>query len=161
MVAAAKGDYHSLMKMLRDDPRLSKSKDFTTGYTALHWAAKQGNLDLVKLLAGNYSVNVNVRSYGGYTPLHLACQFGHQEVFDILVKAYAADANMRDNSGKKPRQYMKSVIGAYGLHNLSNDTFRLGFLFLKNNDSYMHATKKFRQMVKAPNNLVKCNGDCC
>jgi len=82
------------------------------------------NLDLVKLLAGNYSVNVNVRSYGGYTPLHLACQFGHQEVFDILVKAYAADANMRDNSGKKPRQYMKSVIGAYGLHNLSNDTFR-------------------------------------
>jgi len=124
MVAAAKGDYHTLMKMLRDDPRLSKAKDFTTGYTALHWAAKQGNLDLVKLLAGNYQVNVNVRSYGGYTPLHLACQFGHQEVFDLLVKAYSADANMRDNSGKKPRQYMKSVIGAYGLHNLSNDTFR-------------------------------------
>jgi hypothetical protein len=41
-----------------------------------------------------------------------------------MVKAYSADANMRDNSGKKPRQYMKSVIGAYGLHNLSNDTFR-------------------------------------
>merc|ERR1712051_348724 len=124
MVASAKGDYHTLMKMLRDDPRLSKAKDFTTGYTALHWAAKQGNLDLVKLLAGNYQVNVNVRSFGGYTPLHLACQFGHQEVFDLMVKAYSADANMRDNSGKKPRQYMKTVIGAYGLHNLSNDTFR-------------------------------------
>ena len=41
-----------------------------------------------------------------------------------MVKAYSADANMRDNSGKKPRQYMKSVIGAYGHHNLSNDTFR-------------------------------------
>merc|ERR1719491_243183 len=124
MVSAAKGDYHNLVKMLRDDPRLSKAKDFTTGYTALHWAAKQGNLDLVKLLAGNYQVNVNVRSFGGYTPLHLAFQFGHQEVADLMVKAYSADANMRDNSGKKPRQYMKSVIGAYGLHNLSNDTFR-------------------------------------
>ena len=63
------------MKMLRDDPRLSKAKDFTTGYTALHWAAKQGNLDLVKLLAGNYQVNVNVRSYGGYTPLHLGKKY--------------------------------------------------------------------------------------
>ena len=69
------GDYHTLMKMLRDDPRLSKAKDFTTGYTALHWAAKQGNLDLVKLLAGNYQVNVNVRSFGGYTPLHLGKKF--------------------------------------------------------------------------------------
>ena len=37
-----------------------------------------GNLDMVKLLAGNYSVPVNVKSHGGYTPLHLACQFGHQ-----------------------------------------------------------------------------------
>ena len=53
MVTAAKGDYISLVKMLRDDPRLAKAKDFTSGYTALHWAAKHGNLDMVKLLAGN------------------------------------------------------------------------------------------------------------
>ena len=33
---------------------------------------------MVKLLAGNYLVPVNVKSHGGYTPLHLACQFGHQ-----------------------------------------------------------------------------------
>jgi len=126
MVASAKGDYLTLVKMLRDDPRLTKAKDFTSGYTALHWAAKQGNLDLVKLLAGNYSANVNIRSHGGYTPLHLACQFDHQEVFDVLVKAYGADPNMRDNSGKKPRQYMSimSNVGGFGLHNLSNDTFR-------------------------------------
>lgn len=123
MVAAAKGDYLSLVKMLRDDPRLAKAKDFTSGYTALHWAAKHGNLDLVKLLAGNYSVKVNVRSHGGYTPLHLACQFSHEEVFDLLVKAYGGDPNMRDNSGKKPRQYMSKTVG-YGVHNMSNDTFR-------------------------------------
>ena len=99
--------------------RLAKSKDFITGYTALHWAAKHGNLDLVKLLAGNYQVDVNVKSHGGYTPLHLACQFGHQEVFDILVKAYGADPNTRDNAGKKPRQYMQLTTvnaGQGGLH---------------------------------------------
>ena len=70
----------SLVKMLREDPRLAKAKDFITGYTALHWAAKHGNLDLVKLLAGQYQVDVNVKSHGGYTPLHLSCQFSHQEV---------------------------------------------------------------------------------
>lgn len=126
MVSAAKCDYLSLVKMLRDDPRLAKSKDFITGYTALHWAAKHGNLDLVKLLAGNYQVDVNVKSHGGYTPLHLACQFGHQEVFDILVKAYGADPNTRDNAGKKPRQYMQLTTvnaGQGGLH-MSSDTFR-------------------------------------
>jgi len=61
---------------------------------------------MVKLLAGNYSAPVNVKSHGGYTPLHLACQFGHQEVFSFMVKAYGADPHIRDNAGKKPRQYM-------------------------------------------------------
>ena len=57
--------------MLQEDPLLAKSKDFTNGYTALHWAAKRGNLDLVKLLVGNYEVDVNAKTHGGYTPLHL------------------------------------------------------------------------------------------
>lgn len=30
--------------------------------TALHWAAKHGNMDLVKMLAGTYSVNVNAKT---------------------------------------------------------------------------------------------------
>ena len=42
MVKAAQGDYLSLVKMLRDEPKLAKHKDFTSGYTALHWAAKHG-----------------------------------------------------------------------------------------------------------------------
>ena len=78
MVRSAQGDYHEMTKMLREDPRLSKHRDFTSGFTALHWASKHGNLDMVKLLAGSYHVDVNLKTHGGYTPLHLACQFGHQ-----------------------------------------------------------------------------------
>ncbi len=44
MVRSAQGDYHVMMKMLMEDPRLSKVKDFTSGFTALHWAAKHGML---------------------------------------------------------------------------------------------------------------------
>jgi ankyrin repeat protein len=31
-----------MVKMLLEDPRLAKHKDFISGYTALHWAAKHG-----------------------------------------------------------------------------------------------------------------------
>jgi len=124
MVHTARGDYQTAAKMLNDDPKLARHKDFTSGYTALHWACKHGNLDLVKLLAGTFQANVNAKSHGGYTPLHIAAQCNHQEVFDLLVQAYRADANTRDYAGKKPRQYMiVGDTGGMGL-SMSNDTFR-------------------------------------
>ena len=44
--------------MLSDGPWdiYPRHRDFTCGYTALHWACKHGNLDMVKLLAGTYQV---------------------------------------------------------------------------------------------------------
>eukprot|EP00088_Acartia_fossae_P069893 TRINITY_DN9223_c0_g1_i4.p1 TRINITY_DN9223_c0_g1~~TRINITY_DN9223_c0_g1_i4.p1 ORF type:complete len:401 (-),score=122.17 TRINITY_DN9223_c0_g1_i4:268-1413(-) len=125
MIQAAKGDYQTLAKMLSENPKLVRHKDLTCGYTALHWAAKHGNMDMVKLIAGTYKAHVNARSHGGYTPLHLAAQHGHQDVFDLLVGAYGADANNRDNSGKKPRQYMLTQAEANSSTlSLSSDTFR-------------------------------------
>ena len=109
IMKASQGDYHVLAKMLKENPGLAKHTDFISGYTALHWAAKSGNLNVVKLLAGGYCVPVNQKSHGGYTPLHLACQFGHSEVFDILIKAYGADSHLRDNSGRKPIHYLNVV----------------------------------------------------
>lgn len=124
MVHTAKGDYQTAAKMLNEEPKLARHKDFTTGYTGLHWAAKHNNSDMVKLLAGTYQANVNARSHGGYTPLHIAAQTGNQEVFDLLIQAYRADANLRDYSGKKPRQYLQET-GALGMSlSLSSDTFR-------------------------------------
>ena len=86
MVSTSKGDYQAAAKMLMENPKLSRHRDFTSGYTGLHWAAKHGHLDMVKLLAGTYQAHVNARSHGGYTPLHIAAQHNHQEVFDLLVQ---------------------------------------------------------------------------
>ena len=88
MVHTSKGDYQTAAKMLTENPKLARHRDFTNGYTGLHWAAKHGNLDMVKLLAGTYQANVNVKSHGGYTPLHIAAQHNHQEVFDLLVQVF-------------------------------------------------------------------------
>ncbi|KAE9534838.1 hypothetical protein AGLY_008130 [Aphis glycines] len=74
-------------------------------------------MDLVKMLAGTYSVNVNAKT--GYTPCHLALQFGHEEIYKILVESYGADPNVRDYSGRKPRQYQTNQDTS-----LSADTYR-------------------------------------
>ena len=41
MVKSAQGDYHAIAKMLKEDPRLAKHKDFVSGYTALHWVSRK------------------------------------------------------------------------------------------------------------------------
>ncbi|XP_041987182.1 ankyrin repeat domain-containing protein SOWAHB isoform X2 [Aricia agestis] len=105
ILCAARGEYHSLAKMCKENPKLVRTKDPFTG-TAMHWACKRGDENLVKLLAGVHRHVVNERSNGGYTPLHIAMQFRHENVFKLLVDVYDADQNVRDWSGRKPRQYL-------------------------------------------------------
>ncbi|XP_013179571.1 PREDICTED: ankyrin repeat domain-containing protein SOWAHB isoform X2 [Papilio xuthus] len=106
ILCAARGEYHSLAKMCKDNPKLVRTKDPFTGYTAMHWACKRGDENLVKLLAGVARQVINERSNGGYTPLHIAIQFRNENVYNLLVDVYDADPNVRDWSGRKPRQYL-------------------------------------------------------
>ncbi|XP_076760903.1 ankyrin repeat domain family member sosondowah [Xylocopa sonorina] len=48
LVRAAQGDYQALAKLAAEEPRLTRLK------TALHWAAKHGDENIVKLIAGTY-----------------------------------------------------------------------------------------------------------
>ncbi|XP_017759842.1 PREDICTED: ankyrin repeat domain-containing protein SOWAHB isoform X4 [Eufriesea mexicana] len=117
LVRAAQGDYQALAKLAAEEPRLTRLK-----YTALHWAAKHGDENIVKLIAGkykNYIKSINETSNGGYTPLHIAMQFDHENIFNLLVQVYGANQEVRDYSGKKARQYLVSQEAA-----VSQDTFR-------------------------------------
>ncbi|XP_037299804.1 ankyrin repeat domain-containing protein SOWAHC isoform X2 [Manduca sexta] len=105
ILCAARGEYHALAKMCKENAKLVKTKDPFT-YTAMHWACKRGDENLVKLLGGVARHVVNERSNGGYTPLHIAMQFRHENVYRLLVEVYDADPNIRDWSGRKPRQYL-------------------------------------------------------
>nr|XP_034185884.1 ankyrin repeat domain-containing protein SOWAHB isoform X10 [Osmia lignaria] len=98
------------------------SASVASGYTALHWAAKHGDENIVKLIAGTYKdyiKSVNETTNGGYTPLHIAMQFDHENIFNLLVQVYGANQEIRDYSGKKARQYLVSQEAA-----VSQDTFR-------------------------------------
>ena len=96
-----------LIDMLRYSPELVTCVDPISGFTALHWAAKHGNLELVTLFCSSNLTQIDHRSRGGYTALHLATQYDYPEIAYILVDKYKADSNIRDNYGLKPHQYTK------------------------------------------------------
>lgn len=112
LVRAAAGHWcHQLHGLLLRDSGLAAKRDFISGFTALHWAAKSGDpemaLQLVEVARrGGARVDVNARSHGGYTPLHLAAQHGHEEAAVLLVKRLGAQVRVRDHSGRRAYQYL-------------------------------------------------------
>ncbi|KAM7178839.1 ankyrin repeat domain-containing protein SOWAHC [Macrochelys suwanniensis] len=124
MLSAADGRWESLEGLLSCEPGLLSKRDFITGFTCLHWAAKHGRQELLAMLVNfahkqRLPININARTSGGYTALHLAAMHGHLEVVKLLVGAYDADVDVRDYSGRKASNYlsqstteeMRSLVG--------------------------------------------------
>ena len=71
------------------------------GVTALHWAARHGDADLVTALV---AAGANPRAttlFGSYTPLHLAAERGSAAIAKALVAA-GAPVDARTNTGATP-----------------------------------------------------------
>ncbi|NWU74939.1 SWAHA protein, partial [Onychorhynchus coronatus] len=114
LVLAAGGQWtQQLHGLLLGDASLAARRDFVSGFTALHWAAKSGNCDMVTNIIraaekGGARINVDARSHGGYTALHLAAIHGQEKVITMLVYSYHANTDLRDYSGKKAHQYLRA-----------------------------------------------------
>jgi ankyrin repeat protein len=104
--AAAIGDLERVKVMLKDNPDLVFSKDFS-GQTALHWAAIQGQTDVVKLLLAN-KADVNAKAgKSGMTPLFNAVSSRHKDVVELLLTG-GADVNAKIND-ETPLHFAESV----------------------------------------------------
>ena len=68
--------------------------------TALHLAAEQGNLEVVKILLA-HQANVHAKNIQGRTPLHLAAYDGKPEVIQLLLD-HNASIEAKDNQGQTP-----------------------------------------------------------
>lgn len=100
MMGAVVCNMDLLHRMIMSDSSIINKKDFVYGYTALHWAAKNGRCDVISGLAMN-GANLNIKSNGGFTPLHLAAQTGHNNAIKLLIE-HGGKVNARDHSGRRP-----------------------------------------------------------
>ena len=70
--------------------------------TALHLAAEDGRLDIVKFLVERARVHVDTKDFGGGMPLSYAAWNGHVEVVTWLVENGGAEVDSKDDEGKTP-----------------------------------------------------------
>ncbi|XP_038049998.1 ankyrin repeat domain-containing protein 39-like isoform X2 [Patiria miniata] len=95
--AALNGETQKVRKFLDNggDPNATDS----SGYTALHYASRNGQLEIVRiLLQHRANPNCATRS-GGVTPLHRAAYSGHLDVVKLLLDRKASPS-LRDQDGK-------------------------------------------------------------
>lgn len=76
------------------------------GDTALHWAAFNGNIEIVRTLV-DAGANVNDPLANGNTPLHLAAFKGHAAVVERLLGG-GADPMRRNRNGQSPLDLARS-----------------------------------------------------
>lgn len=69
-------------------------RDSTTGHTALHYVAEDGQLDCLKVLL-KYGAVIDLRNAQGQTPLHCACYENRRDVAEFLI-AHGSRLNQRD-----------------------------------------------------------------
>nr|XP_055048817.1 ankyrin repeat domain-containing protein SOWAHC isoform X4 [Misgurnus anguillicaudatus]XP_055048818.1 ankyrin repeat domain-containing protein SOWAHC isoform X4 [Misgurnus anguillicaudatus]XP_055048819.1 ankyrin repeat domain-containing protein SOWAHC isoform X4 [Misgurnus anguillicaudatus] len=104
---AALGKYSALYILLQQDNTLVSKK------TALHWAAKQGRVEMADMMA-RCGADVNQRA--GYTPLHLASLHGHSNIIQLLINNYNAKVNIRDYHGKRAAHYWNGNMDIFCKH---------------------------------------------
>ncbi|GCC21973.1 ankyrin repeat domain-containing protein SOWAHA [Chiloscyllium punctatum] len=111
IVKTALGQWTQVSGLLLRDNNLAEKKDFMYGFTAVHWAAKSGNSEMMCWIIDTAEQNgikmdVNSKAYGGYTPLHIAAIHDKENIIVDLVQNYGAKTTLRDYSGKRPYHYL-------------------------------------------------------
>ncbi|KAH9489194.1 Ankyrin repeat domain-containing protein 39 [Bulinus truncatus] len=98
---AVSGDNVQLENKLTKSSGYNVNSRDNYGYTALHYASRNGHLDVCQTLL-NYHADVNIVTQGsGTTPLHRAAYMGHSEIVELLL-ANSADPSIEDCDGMTP-----------------------------------------------------------
>ncbi|XP_038609316.1 ankyrin repeat domain-containing protein 39 isoform X1 [Tachyglossus aculeatus] len=93
--AALDGDLRRVKHFIQKatDPSLPDK----AGYTALHYASRNGHLEVCQLLLES-GAECDAQTHGGATALHRACYCGHADVARLLL-SHGADPGVPDGDG--------------------------------------------------------------
>jgi hypothetical protein len=73
--------------------------------TCMHWAARFGHVDVVKMLNLEVGIGIDNRTRKqGQAPIHWAARYGHSAVIEVLC-ILGANHSSRDDSGSVPMHY--------------------------------------------------------
>eukprot|EP00752_Nemacystus_decipiens_P004020 g3682.t2 len=104
--AAKSGEAKRLSYMLSLPRANVDARDPDSGWTALHFASRQGKLPTVRVLIEKQAF-VGARAPDGRTPLHLAAGWGTYEVCFALLQA-GADKTVQDKKGNTSQHLAES-----------------------------------------------------
>ncbi len=98
--AAMRGDVETVRALLRNGADVNEAQG--DGMTALHWAARNDNVELATILiyaGANLDAGTRI---GRYTPLHVAAREGNSRIVDVLLGAGSSPEAVTTNSGATP-----------------------------------------------------------
>lgn len=93
--AAIDNDEHKLRSLIAKGHLHDRDN---SGYTALHYAARNGHLSICRALL-DAGIGIDERTHGGVTALHRAAMMGHHEIVNLLL-ARKTDPFIQDSDGK-------------------------------------------------------------
>lgn len=94
--ATNEGKIDIVRTILKANPNCVNAKD-EDGYTPLHRACYNNNIELAKLLI-QYGADLNAQTDFKWTPLHSSCQWTNNKCVALLLQ-YGADVNARTDGG--------------------------------------------------------------
>jgi hypothetical protein len=99
----AENGFTTSVKRLLSIRNINVNVKDVSGDTPLHYAARNGHIEISHLLLQN-GAEVNVRSMWGRTPLHYAASQGHIDILHLLVEN-GADLEAQDDGGERVLYY--------------------------------------------------------
>jgi len=107
-----------VVEALLANPNISKAINLTDdeGMTALHWALKLEQQELVGALLGHEGVRVDIIAKDGYSPLMYACGTRNEDIVKILLSRPGVknSLNAKDKSGNTPL-HIAALVGHAGI----------------------------------------------
>ena len=90
---------------MRDHSKINVNWTDANQKTPLHFACRNGHVEVVKLLLAHPDINVNFRTKYGDTPFSLGCVWGKVSVVRLLLKDPRVDIILEDHNGCTPLWY--------------------------------------------------------